>query len=84
VGGGLTLRFTEKFATEATNLLAQPVRGGAQHEARPQPSGKVPDKDALRGYVEHLVDKKIAGQKKQTPRKTRPPRGGQVRVRSVS
>jgi hypothetical protein len=30
VGGGLTLRVTEKFATEAMNLLEQPVRGGAQ------------------------------------------------------
>ena len=34
-GGGLTLDVTEKFATEAMNLLAQPMRGGSQnHEAR--------------------------------------------------
>jgi hypothetical protein len=64
VGGGLTLRVTEKFAMEAMNLLAQPVRVGAQQEARPQPSGKAPDKDALRGYVEHLVDGKTRGSEK--------------------
>ena len=66
-GGGLTLDVTEKFATEAMNLLAQPVRGGAQnHDVRSQP-----------GYVERMVEEKLAGQRKQTPHKTRPPRGGQ-------
>jgi hypothetical protein len=30
VGGGLTLDVTEKYATEAMNIFAQPVRGGAQ------------------------------------------------------
>jgi hypothetical protein len=78
VGGGLTLDVTEKFATEAMNLLAQPVRGGAQnHDARSQPTGKPADKEVLRGYVERMVEEKLAGQRKQTPRKTRPPRGGQ-------
>jgi hypothetical protein len=78
VGGGLTLDVTEKFATEAMNLLAQPVRGGAQnHDARSQPTGKPADKEVLRGYVERVVEEKLAGQRKQTPRKTRPPRGRQ-------
>ncbi len=77
-GGGLTLDVTEKFATEAMNLLAQPVRGGAQnHDVRSQPTGKPADKEVLRGYVEHMVEEKLAGQRKQTPHKTRPPRGGQ-------
>jgi hypothetical protein len=31
----------------------------------------------LRGYVECMVEEKLAGQRKQTPRKTRLPRGGQ-------
>jgi hypothetical protein len=75
-GGGLTLRVTEKFAKEAMNLLAQPVRGGAQNqEARPPTVGKATDKTSLRGLLERMVDEKIAGQLKQTPRKTRPPRG---------
>jgi hypothetical protein len=30
-GGGLTLEVTEKYAMKAMNMLAQPVRGGAQH-----------------------------------------------------
>ena len=30
-GGGLTLEVTEKYATKTMNMLAQPVRGGAQH-----------------------------------------------------
>ena len=60
------------------NLLAQPVRGGAQnHDARSQPTGKPADKEVLRGYVERMVEEKVAGQRKQTPHKTRPPRGGQ-------
>ena len=72
---------TEKFATEAMNLLAQPVRGGAQnHDARSQPTGKPADKEVLRGYVERVVEEKLAGQRKQTPRKTRPPRGRQGSV----
>jgi hypothetical protein len=42
----LTLDVTEKFATEAMNLLAQPVRGDAQnHDARRQPTGKPADKE---------------------------------------
>ena len=58
------------------NLLAQPVRGGAQNqEARPPTVGKATDKTSLRGLLERMVDEKIAGQLKQTPRKTRPPRG---------
>jgi hypothetical protein len=78
VGGGLTLHVTEKLAMEAMNLLAQPVSGGAQnHEARPQPSGKASDKDALCGYVDRMVVEKLAGQLKQTQRKTRAQRGGQ-------
>ena len=73
-GGGLTLRVTEKFAKEATNLLAQPVRGGAQNqEARPPTAGKTTDKKILRGFVDRVMDEKLAGQ--QTPRKTRAPRG---------
>jgi hypothetical protein len=60
------------------NLLAQPVRGGAQnHDACSQPTRKPADKEVLRGYVERMVKEKLAVQRKQTPRKTRPPRGGQ-------
>ena len=60
------------------NLLAQPVRGDAQnHDARSQPTGKPADKEVLRGYVEFMVEEKLTGQRKQTPRKTRPPRGRQ-------
>jgi hypothetical protein len=33
-GEGLTVRFTQKFAKEDMNLLAQPVRGGALNRAR--------------------------------------------------
>jgi hypothetical protein len=74
----LTLDVTEKFATEAMNLLAQPVRGGTQnHDARSQPTGKPADKEVLRGYVERMVEEKLAGQRNQTPHKTRPPHGGQ-------
>jgi hypothetical protein len=74
----LTLDVTEKFATEAMNLLAQPVRGGTQnHDASSQSTGKPADKEVLRGYVERMVEEKLAGQRNQTPRKTRPPRGGQ-------
>ncbi len=77
-GGGLTLDVTEKFATEAMNLLAQPVRGDAQnHDTRSQPTGKPADKELLRGYVERMVEEKLADQRNQTPHKTRPPRGGQ-------
>jgi hypothetical protein len=60
------------------NLLAQPVRGSAQNQdARSQPTGQPADKEVLRGYVERMVEEKQAGQRKQTPRKTRPQRGGQ-------
>jgi hypothetical protein len=59
------------------NLLAQPVRGGTQnHDARSQPTGKPADKEVL-GYVECMVEEKLAGQRNQTPRKTRQSRGGQ-------
>jgi hypothetical protein len=45
------------------NLLAQPVRGGVQnHDERSQPTGKPADKEVLRGYVEHMVEEKLAGQ----------------------
>ena len=58
------------------NLPAQPVRGGAQNqEARQPTAGKATDKTSLRGFVERMVDEKLAGQLKQTPRRTRPPRG---------
>ena len=78
VGGGLTLRVTEKFATETMNLRAQPLYGGAQnHDALSQTTGKPSDKEVLRGYVESMVEEKVAGQRKQTQRKTRPPHGGQ-------
>jgi hypothetical protein len=78
VGGGLTLDVTVKFATEAMNLLAQPVRRGTQnHDARSQPTGKPAEKEVLRAYVERMVEEKLAGQRKQTPPKTRPPRGRQ-------
>ena len=77
VGGGLTLDVTEKFATEAMNLLAQPVRGDTQnHDAHSKPTGKPADKKGLRGYVEHMEEEKLAGQRNQTQWKTRPPRGG--------
>ena len=77
-GGGLTLDVTEKFATEAMNLLAQPMRGGSQnHDVQSQPTGKPADKEVLRGYVERMVEAKLAGQRNQTPRKTRPQCGGQ-------
>jgi hypothetical protein len=60
------------------NLLAQPVSGGAQnHDARSQPTGKPAEKEVLRAYVERMVEEKLAGQRKQTPPKTRPPRGRQ-------
>jgi hypothetical protein len=61
------------------SLLPQPVRGDAQNQdARSQPTGKPADKEVLKGcYVERMVEEKLAGQRKQTPRKTRPPRGGQ-------
>jgi hypothetical protein len=36
-GGGLTLDVTEKFATEAMNLLAQPMRGGSQNHVNRRP-----------------------------------------------
>jgi hypothetical protein len=75
VGGGLTLDVTEKFATEAMNLLAQPVRGDTQnHDAHSQSTGKPADKKVLRGYVDHMEEEKLAGQRNQTQRKTRPPR----------
>jgi hypothetical protein len=81
VGGGLTLDVTEKFATEAMNLLAQPVRGGTQnHDTHSQPTVKPVDKEVLRGYVERMVEEKLAGQRNQTPRKTRPPPVGQGEV----
>ena len=55
-------------------MLAQPVRGGAQNqEARPPTAGKTTDKKILRGFVDRVMDEKLAGQ--QTPRKTRAPRG---------
>jgi len=79
VGAGLTVRIIEKFATEAMiNLLSQPVSRGVQNQdEHSQPSGKPADKEVLRGYVEHMVEEKLAGQRKQSPHKTRPPRGGQ-------
>ena len=50
------------------NLLAQPVRGGAQNQQeRPPTAGKATDKTSLRGFVERMVDEKLAGQPKQTP-----------------
>jgi hypothetical protein len=79
-GGGLTVDVTEKFATEAMNLLAQPVRGGAQqNDARRESktTTKATDQEVLRGYVERMVEEKLADRRKQTPGKTQPPRGGQ-------
>ena len=66
----------EKFAQETTNLRAQPVRRSAQNqEARPQIAGKNTDKNYLRGLAKRMADEGLAGQLKQTPRKTRPSRG---------
>ena len=62
VGGGLTLDVTEKFAKEAMNLLAQPVRGGVQnHDARSQPTVK-PGTRRCCGLLDRMVEKKLAGQ----------------------
>jgi hypothetical protein len=80
VGSGLTLDVTEKYATEAMNILAQPVRGGTQqNDARRESktTTKATDKEVLRGYVERMVEGKLADRRKQTPGKTQPPRGGQ-------
>ncbi len=66
----------EKSAQETMNLLAQPVRRSAQNqEARPQIVGKNTDKRYLRGLAKRMADEELAGQFKQTPRKTRPSRG---------
>ena len=76
-GGGLTLEVTEKYATEAMNMLAQPVRGGSQHNdvrREPKPTIKA-EKDVLRGYVERMVNETL--RQKRTPGKTRLPRSGQ-------
>ena len=83
-GGGLTLRVTEKFAKEAMNLLAQPVRGGAQNqEARPPTAVKTTDKKILRGFVERVMDEKFAGQLSKHP--ARPVcRVDRFKVQSVS
>jgi hypothetical protein len=80
MGSGLTLEVTEKYATEAMNILAQPVRGGSQqNDARRESkkTTKATDKEVLRGYVERMVEEKLADRRKQTPGKTQPPRGGQ-------
>jgi hypothetical protein len=80
VGSGLTLEVTEKYATEAMNILAQPVRGGAQqNDARRESktTTKATDKEVLRGYVERMVEEKLADRRKQTPGKAQPLRGGQ-------
>jgi hypothetical protein len=37
---------------------------------------KATDKEVLRGYVERMVEEKLADRRKQTPGKTQPPRGG--------
>jgi hypothetical protein len=66
-GGGLTLEVTEKYATEAMNMLAQPVRGGSQHnDARREPKTTIKaEKDVLRGYVERMVNETLADQRKR-------------------
>jgi hypothetical protein len=77
VGSGLTLEVTEKYATEAMNILAQPVRGGAQQNdgrRESKTTTKVTDKEVLRGYVDRMVEEKIADLRKQTPGKTQQPR----------
>jgi hypothetical protein len=38
---------------------------------------KATDQAVLRGYVERMVEEKLADRRKQTPGKTQPPRGGQ-------
>jgi hypothetical protein len=38
---------------------------------------KATDKEVLRGYVERMVEEKLADRRRQTPGKTQPPRGGQ-------
>jgi hypothetical protein len=80
VGSGLTLEVTEKYATEAMNILTQPVRGGAQQNdacRESKTTTKATDKEVLRGYVERMVEEKLADRRKQTPGKAQPPRGGQ-------
>ena len=80
MGSGLTLEVTETYAKEAMNILAQPVRGGAQqNDARREfkTTTKARDQEVLRGFVERMVEKKLADRRKQTPGKTQPPRGGQ-------
>ena len=66
-------------ATEAMNMLAQPVRGGSQHnDARREPKPTIKaEKDVLRGYVEHMVNETLTDRQKRTPGKTRLPRSGQ-------
>jgi hypothetical protein len=80
-GSGLTLELTETYAKEAMNILAQPVRGGArQNNARREfktATKTQRDQEVLRGFVERMVEKKLADRRKQTPGKTQPPRGGQ-------
>ncbi len=78
-GGGLTLEVTEKYATEAMNMLAQPVRRGSQHnDARREPKSTIKaEKDVLRGYVERMVNETLADRQKRTPGKTRLPSSGQ-------
>jgi hypothetical protein len=56
---GLTLEVTEKYTTEAMNILVQPVRGGAQQNdagREAKTTTKATDKEVLRGYVEHMVE----------------------------
>jgi hypothetical protein len=81
-GGGLTLEVTEKYATEAMNMLAQPVRGGSQHNdvRREQKPAIKAEKDVLRGYVERMVNETL--RQKRTPGKTRLPRSGGCRRES--
>ncbi len=56
-----------------------PVRGGSQHnDSRREPKTTIKaEKDVLRGYVERMVNEKLADRRKRTPGKTRPPRSGQ-------